>query len=215
MKQVEISVQRREAIGKGAARSIRRAGRVPAVIYGGNGTSVPVSVNRHEIERAIHSGGESENVVVNIAIAGEDAKELALVRQTQHDPLTGALEHMDFLRISVDKPITTTVPIHPVGSCKGVKAGGIFEQLLREVEIECLPLEIPDFLEIDVADLDIGHSLHVSNIPLNPKYRILTVSDRTVASVALPKVEAAPGAIAAATEEAEAEKAAEGSEKSE
>ncbi|MEW6236120.1 MAG: 50S ribosomal protein L25 [Candidatus Omnitrophota bacterium] len=214
MKQVEISVQRREKIGKGAARSSRRAGRVPAVIYGGNGTSIPVSVDRHEIERAIHSGGESENIVVNVAIAGEDAKELALVRQTQHDPLSGALEHLDFLRISIDKTITTTVPIHPVGSCKGVKAGGIFEQLLRDVEIECLPLEIPDCLEIDVTELDLAHSLHVSDIPGNPKYKILTAPDRTVASVALPKVEAAPGAPAAAAE-GEAEKAAEGSEKSE
>lgn len=197
MKRVDLQVSKREASGKGGARSTRRAGMVPGVIYGEGHEPQVIAVDRHTIEKTLHASGDNENVLVNVSVEGGSDVILALVRETQHDPLTGALEHLDLRRVSIDRPIKTTVPIHTVGTPKGVKEGGILEQQLREVEIECLPLEIPEALELDISGIEIGSSLHVSDIPQNPKYEILTSSERAVAMVAAPKLEAVPTAGAA------------------
>ncbi|MGI6456615.1 MAG: 50S ribosomal protein L25 [bacterium] len=208
MKRIDVTVQNREKTGKGAARSARRAGRVPAVVYGGDKEPQAISVDRLTMEKALHSGGESESILVNLALEGSSEQTLTLVRATQHDPLIGTLEHVDFLRVSTDKPITTTVPIHIVGTPAGVRAGGVFEQVLRELEIQCLPLNIPNAVELEVRHLEINQSLHVSDIPPSEDYVILTSPDRGIATVTAPKVGAAAGteetggAEAAAAQEA-------------
>jgi large subunit ribosomal protein L25 len=172
---------------------------------------IPVSVDSPTMKHALHSGGESENILVNLKLVGEDREILTLVRDTQHNPLSGALEHLDFLQISLDRPLTTMVSLHPVGTPRGVREGGIFESLLRELEIECLPLDIPDFVEIDVSEMDQGKTLHVSDIPVSEKYSILTPKDRAIALVMAPKVETLPSALAEATV-GDAKESAEGKE---
>lgn len=210
MKQVDVKVQKRDQSGKGSARASRRAGRIPAIVYGGKDQPVSVSVDRLEMERALkRSSGESENIIVNVVYDDNDTKDFTIVRETQHDPLSGELEHLDFFRISVDKKIATTVSLHPVGASKGVKAGGVFELILREVEVECLPLEIPNYIEFDVSNLDIGETLHVSDIPENPLYTILTAPERTIASITKPESATAP---AEGLEEGAEEGAEEGTE---
>ncbi len=215
MKRAEIDALRREVTGKGVARSLRREGKVPAVIYGREIEPIPISVNRLDMIHAIHSAGESENILVNLKLSGDDSEILTLIRDSQHDPLSGALEHLDFLRVSLDRTLTTTVPVHSIGSPKGVKEGGIFETLLREVEIECLPLDIPDYIEIDVSDLEEGDTLHVSDIQIIGNYTILTPEDRAVASVTSPKMEAVPKTEAELEAEAAAEEEAEATEETE
>ncbi|MBZ0256664.1 50S ribosomal protein L25 [bacterium] len=185
MKRMELPVQIRERVGKGGARSARREGLLPAVIYGGSEESMAVAVDRHALEKSLQ-GAESENILVNLKFGDSGNETLTLLRETQHEPLRGSLNHVDFLRISVDKPITLTVPIAPIGSAKGVKEGGVFELVQREVDIECLPLDIPDHIEVDVSGLAVGDSLHVSDIPENPKYTILTSADESLATVTIP-----------------------------
>lgn len=197
MKLVDLEVAKRTVSGKGGARSLRREGRIPGIIYGEGQDPLAISVDRQTIEKALHSGGDNENILVNVSVMGESGVTLALVRETQHDPLTGSLEHLDFRRVSIDRPIKTTVPVHAIGTPKGVREGGILERPTREVEIECLPLEIPSAIEIDVSAIEIGHSLHVSDIPQNPQYTILTIGERPLVMVAAPKIEAAPSAAVA------------------
>lgn len=208
MKRVDLQVAKRTVSGKGGARSTRRAGLVPGVVYGEGQDPMAIAVDRHTIEKMLHAG-DSENVLVNVTIEGQSGEILALVRETQHHPLTGALEHLDFRRVSVDRPIRTMVPIHTTGTAKGTKEGGILEQQLREIEIECLPLEIPDNIIVDVTNIEIGRAMHVSDIPTNPGYKILTAGERAMVMVVAPKIEAGPGAGAAAAEGAAAEGAGE------
>ncbi len=207
MKRIDIQVATRTASGKGGARTLRRAGRVPAIVYGEGSDPIAISVDRKMIEKELRSHGDSENVLVNVNVEGVDGEILALVRETQHDPLTGTLKHMDFRRVSTDKAIKTMVPVHAIGTAKGVREGGVFEQQLREVEVECLPLNIPDALEIDVDELLIGQSFHVSDLPVNPDYTILTDVSRALMMVSIPKIDTTLDA-----EEAEAEEGEEGEE---
>ncbi len=215
MKQVQISAKKREITGKGSSRSARRNGMVPGVIYGEKKEPFPIAVDRHDMEVALHSGGgggESDNLIVNLNLENADDLELTLVRDTQHDPLTGFLEHVDFLRISRDRSITTMVTLQPVGTPAGIKNGGVFEQILREVEIECLPLDIPDAIEFDVSHMDVNDSYHVSDLPENPKYTILTDGDYTVASLTIPRMEIETPTVAEGLVEGEEGEAEEGAE---
>lgn len=182
MKRIELPVKVRERIGKGGARSARREGLLPGIVYGRGIDPLPVSVDRHTLEVSMKSS-ESENILVNLKFEDEDRETLTLIRDTQHHVLNGNLEHVDFLRISVDQAITTSIPVHAVGTPQGVKDGGVFDMVRRDIEIECLPLDIPDYIEIDVSALGIGDSLHVSDLPENPKINILTDPDESVATV--------------------------------
>ncbi|MFB3788600.1 MAG: 50S ribosomal protein L25 [bacterium] len=204
MKLVDIVIEKRGATGKGAARSTRRAGKIPGVLYGEQKNAIPVSVDRRTLEKSFKSSGEGENILVNLIMEGEDDKTLALVREAQHHPVSGVLMHCDFLRVSADRPIVTTVPVHATGSAHGVREGGILELMIREVQIQCLPLDIPDKLELDVSGLGIGQSLHVSDLPKDPRYTILTSPELALVVVAAPKIEVAPAAVQAVAEEGEA-----------
>lgn len=204
MKRVDILVEKRGMTGKGAARSTRRAGKIPGVLYGETQDAIPVSVDRRTLEKTFKASGEGENILVNVVLEGETDKTLALVREAQHHPVSGVLMHCDFLRVSADRPIITTVPVHTTGSARGVREGGILELIIRDIQIQCLPLDIPERLEIDVSDLGIGQSLHVSNLPQDPRYTILTAPELALVGVAAPKIEVAPAAVQAAAEEGEA-----------
>lgn len=208
MQRVDLQVEPRAKTGKGAARSLRRAGRIPAVVYGGTEPPQPVVAETHRVREILHGAG-GEHRLVNLRFSdGDDTETLTLLKEIQHDPVHGHVEHIDFLRVSPDRPIHTTVPIRIIGSSIGSKEGGVLEHLLREIDVECLPLEIPDEIEVEVTELKIGQSIHTSEVTVPERVRVLTNPETVVALVAAPTkavVEAAPAEEAPAEEAAAAE----------
>ncbi len=214
MRSVELTAKSRVESGKGPARRLRSTGRVPAVVYGLDGASASVSVDSKELSHVIHSGG-GEHIIVNLTVE-ETPTQMTLMQAAQHDPLSGRVEHVDFLRITADKAIHTRVEVRTVGTSEGVKLGGILELQIRELEVECLPHLIPEGFEVDVTAMEVGDTLHVSDIAIPEGIQILTPSDYPVVIVQAPsKVEeeteeGEEGEEGA--EDAEATEAAEGEE---
>jgi large subunit ribosomal protein L25 len=185
---LSIEAESREAFGKNASRRLRHAGRVPAVVYGDEGPSLPVVVDPKEILRVLRSGA-GQNAIFTLEIKGK-APARVMLRDWQLDPIKGNLIHVDMVRVGRDHKLRVKIPIHVTGEPKGVKVqGGIFEFALREVEVECLPDDIPDSLTVDVTELTIGQNLRVSSLPLGPKVKVLTDPNRVVAHVVTLKVE--------------------------
>jgi large subunit ribosomal protein L25 len=202
---LSVSAESREVFGKNAARRLRRTGQVPAVVYGDQGPSLPVTVDPKEIVRVLRSGA-GHNAIFNLEIKGKTPARVML-RDWQVDPIQGHLLHVDLVRVGRDHKLKLRVPIHITGEAKGVKVqGGVFEFVLREVEIECLPDDIPDQIGVDISELVIGRSVRVSDLPLGPMVRVLTDPNRVVAHVvALRAEEEKPAEAAEAAAPAEPE----------
>jgi large subunit ribosomal protein L25 len=185
---VSLEAARRAEVGKGVARRLRAGGRVPAVYYGRGEDSIPLTISLKDLEHAIESH-EGSNVIVDLKVSGDAAKDRkALIREVQRDPVAGSILHLDLLHISLTERITVEVPIVLIGVPAGVKdSGGILEHLLREVEVECLPTDIPSKLEVDVSGLLIGDTLHVSDLKAE-RAEILTEAERAIATVVPPTV---------------------------
>jgi len=214
----EITVITRNAVGKEAANRLRREGRLPGVLYGGE-APLPVSLNPRDMQKLLHGHGGG-NVLLNVRFEDRPGEPRpVLVRALQFDPVTERLIHVDLQEISMDREITVRVPIHTVGEAAGVKEqSGILALILREVEAACLPHLIPDRLDVDVSALRIGDVLTVSNLTPPAGVRLLGDPAQAVATVAPPVVEevAAPAAAAAPAEpEVISEKKAEAREKEE
>jgi large subunit ribosomal protein L25 len=205
MKELSLTVEKRDRIGTGHTRRLRKAGDIPAIVYGPETEPIPVKVNYRTLYRLMH--GTPLNTIINLEIDGDNGKERkVLIRNLQKDPVTGDLLHLDFLHIPLDKPITLTIPVKTMGTPTGVKdMGGIVEHILREVTISCKPTAIPGEIEIDISPLSIGESIHVSDLELE-EAKILTDPRRTIVTVVAPTV------VKAAAEEAEEEEAEEGEE---
>jgi large subunit ribosomal protein L25 len=194
--EVVAATPREGKFNKNAARRVRVKGKIPAVVYGANEPSVAVEVDPKQILRILHSDA-GHNSIFDLEIG--DAKAKAMIVDWQYEPLKGSLLHIDLKRIALDKPIRVEVPIQLVGTPVGVKTqGGILDQVLREVEIECLPGDIPSHIDVDVSNLEFGHVLRVSDLPHAGKLKFLTDENNTVAHVIAIKEEAAPTADAAA-----------------
>lgn len=203
MKTMPLSVKPRVASGKGGARQLRAAGMIPATFYGENTNPATLTVNGREFGNVLKKSS-SENVIVDLSVEGSKA-ELALVKDVQHDPISGQVIHIDFQHISANKPIRVTVPIRVTGVADGVKNfGGILQHSAREVEVEALPSVIPDYIDLDVTNLGIHQAIHASDIALEG-VTVVTAADQTIVSVVPPTVvkEVTPG-VPAATEEAAA-----------
>ena len=186
MQRAELHVAIREKIGKGVARSLRREGRIPGVVYGGQDPPQPIDMDGRELWQLLHAGG-GEHLLVNLYFGAEkDQGTLTLLKDLQHNPLHGKVEHVDFQRISVDRPILTTVPIRITGSSAGEREGGVLEHVLRELNIECLPLEIPDAIEVDISPLGIGQSIHVRDIAVPERVRVLSNPEAVVVLIVSP-----------------------------
>ncbi|MBI1820104.1 MAG: 50S ribosomal protein L25 [Nitrospirae bacterium] len=186
MQKVDLTVQKREISGKGPARQLRFQGKIPAVLYSA-GKSARIVLNPSDVKRVIHSK-TGENTILNMKIEGEENQQdrLAIFKDFQKDPLTGAVLHVDLFEISIDKPLRVKVPLEMVGNPVGVKEGGILQHLIREVEIEGLPLAIPDHLKFDVSSLPIGGAVHVDEIPLVEGIQMLSEGRQVVVSVSAP-----------------------------
>ncbi len=177
-----VEAEPREEFGKSVARRLRRVGRIPAVVYGGGGPSIPVAVDPKQIA-LILSSELGHNSIFSLEIRGK-APARVMLRDWQRDPTRGGLLHVDMVRVARDIKLRVKVPVHATGEPKGVKVqGGIFEFVLREVEVECLPEDIPEHITADVTELMIGQNLRASDLHVDPKVTILTEPTRVVAHV--------------------------------
>jgi len=200
--------------GTGPSRRDRRAGEVPGVLYGGGKEAVSLKVNSREFDRLVHSGGEHAVVQLSVDEA-PDLSSPALLKAVHHHPVRGDILHADFQRIRLDERISTLVPLEFTGHCKGLVEGGVLDYQLREIEVECLALEVPEHIAVDVTDLGIGDSLHVEQIQAPANVTIVTDLARSVVAVHAPRViktAEEEAAEAAAAEEAAAAAAAAGEE---
>jgi len=198
----------REERGKNAARRTRLTGMVPAVLYGGSKDSMALAVNAKQVKKILRSE-TGHNTIFTVRVA-EGAEEKAMMKDWQVDPLSGALLHVDLLRIAMDVRMRVRVPVHTFGEPQGVKMqGGVFEVVTREVELECLPGDIPEEFKVDVSGLMIGKQLRAGDVPIDPeKMKLITDPLRVIAHVVTLKKEEEPtaeAAVAAETAAAEPE----------
>ncbi len=197
-KMLSLAATPRDTTGKGAARQARFRQQVPAVIYGHGRATQPLLVDAQSLEKAL-SGVEPASTVIELTVDGKKTR--ALIREIQRHPIRPDIIHVDFYEIHAHEKVTLKVPVHLVGAPDGVRnAGGVLDQVTREVEIEVLPEQIPDRVELDVTALKIGDSLHVRDLAI-PNAVILTGADLTIATVVPPRAEE----VAAPTPEAVAE----------
>lgn len=183
---VTINAERRSGTGKGAARQLRRHGKVPAVIYGHGREPEALIVSASELDKAL-VGIAAESTVIDLAVDGTPVT--TLIREIQRHPTRKTILHVDFYEVHAGEKIHVGVPIRLEGSPDGVRnSGGVLEQFLREVEVEVFPKDIPDHVALDVTDLGVAHSLHVSDLEL-PGIRILDDPEATICTVVPPRVE--------------------------
>ena len=197
MSVIQLKGTRRGSKGKGGARKARAAGQIPGVLYGHKEEPVALAVISREFKTALrtHKGG---NAIVNLDLEGHSVT--ALVRDAQYDPITHEILHLDFQHISLTETIEVSVPVHFTGLAIGVKdGGGILEHIVREVEIRCLPTAIPPSIDIDVTRLNIGESVHVSDIKAEG-FTIITDLETTIGTVVPPTVEEVVAAAVAEPE---------------
>jgi large subunit ribosomal protein L25 len=205
----------RDTFGKNEARRTRREGRVPAVLYGatgdaagnGNRNATPIAVQPKPLLKILHSESGA-NTLISLRLAGGgDTK--VLVKEYQLDPVTHEVLHADFYRVAMDRALQVTIPVIVKGEPKGVKQqGGILEFIRREIEIECLPGDIPENVEVDVSELMLHEGIRIRDVATNPKWKPVTDADTMLVHVIMPKVEevaATPEAAAAPTATAEPE----------
>jgi len=191
-KQVKLKAEQRSATGRSAVRKLKARGVVPAIIYGAKDKPQPLQVSARDIN-AMLSHASGENILVELEIAGEKSNRTALVQEIQHSPVGGAILHIDFHAVSMDQAIQTDVPLEPIGVPEGVKTfGGLLEQSLRSLAIECLPRDLPDRITVDVSKLNIGDSIHVRDIQLPSGVAAKVQADLTAFSVLAPVVEEEP-----------------------
>jgi len=191
MPDVKLTAQRRSASGKGAAGRIRREGLVPAVVYGLDTESVPVSVKARELG-AILASDRGANTLITLEIDG--ASQLAIARQIQRNPIKGTLVHVDFVRVRADQTIQAEVAVHLTGDAEGVARGGVLEQLLYSVTVDARPGDIPNALELDITAVQIGGSVRVSDLTVPAGVSVRNELESVVAQISAPRVaeEAAP-----------------------
>ena len=187
MAHVALTAQWRKETGKGAARTLRRQALIPGIFYGPEVDPVPLSLNYGDLEKLIRTGA-GENVIIDLAIeTGESTlSHRAMLKEIQLDPVKQTIMHVDLYEISLDKKIEVEVPIILTGTAKGVSDGGILQQVSRTVEISCLPDNIPDAFELEVTTLDIGDSLHVSDLKIPEGIEVLEEEELTIATVVPP-----------------------------
>lgn len=185
----QLTAARRQQTGKGAARSLRREGRIPAVLYGGGRDNAALSVDIHDMEVLLNKVSPSQ-ALLDLSFSGGGAeKRTVMIKELQIDPVKFKYLHVDFYEVKMDQQITTTVPVAAVGTSKGVEEGGVLQIIRRELEVNCLPGDIPEQIEIDITNLDIGDSVHVEDIRLGEKIEVPYETNFTILTVVSPAME--------------------------
>lgn len=203
MAEVKIKSKVRKERGKESAKKLRTAGKVPGIVYGKGMEPVPIELDPAEVHSLIHSvhAASLESVVVSLEIqdGGESNPRPTLIKEIQHDPIKGDILHIDFHQISLAERIHVRIPVVTMGDCPGVSEGGILERALRELDVACKAVDLPEEVRVDISKLGLGESIHVRDIDLGPKVEILSDTDLSVVSVTVPRV----AAEAVVTEEEE------------
>lgn len=192
MEQVKIKVQKRDGTGKQIAKSLRRQGMVPAVVYKKGEDAVSISVPEKDFIHALHTAA-GENVIIALEIDKADTKnqsKTAIIKEIQNHPLKDSVLHIDFQEISLTETITVKVPIETKGEAVGVKRdGGVLEHVLWELEVECLPMDIPQKIEVDIEKLEIGKEIQIKDLILPSKIKVINNPDAIVVSIGTPMAE--------------------------
>ncbi len=199
METLELQVDAREAGSKQRARRLRRCGKIPGILYGPKTQPVPLEIDTKDFStRVAHLEG-SHLVRLKSASSGL-AEKVALVKEVQYHPITGEVIHTDLYEVDLTARIQVHVPLHFVGKAEGVVRGGILQPVVREIEVECLPLDIPEFFNVEVSGLDIGDSIHIEDLPMPSGVTAIYESNLALVTVVPPTVEEAPAPAAAPVE---------------
>lgn len=191
METVEIQVDSREPGSKQKARRVRRQGKVPGILYGPKTSPIPLELNRKDFSGRV-AGLEGSHLVRMKSESSALADKVALVKNMQFHPVTGDILHADFYEVDLSATIQVQVPLHFIGKAAGVVRGGILQPVVREIEVECLPLDIPEYFNVEVSQLDIGDSVHVADLAMPEGVSALYESNFTLVTVVPPTVEEAP-----------------------
>ena len=191
MNEFEVVAQPRTALGTNASRRLRRTGHIPAILYGGDKDPRPLTLEENRIRKQVENEAFAAHILT-VRVEGEESQ--AVLKSVHRDPVTDRVIHMDFQRISADSEIHMHVPLHFINEedCPGKKVGGIVTHLLVEVEVGCLPKDLPEYIEVDMLPLDVGDALHLSDLVLPEGVRIMTLAhnpdnDQPVVSVQHPQ----------------------------
>ena len=187
-----VEVEQRSDLGKNAAGRLRRQGKIPGIVYGLDRAPFAVTVSPRRLAEVLRLE-TGKNTILNLSLVGQDRTRAVMIREIQRDPVTELPLHVDFVRVDLEKAITVAVPIRLLGTPVGVKTeGGVVEFVTREIDVECLPGDIPEHVDVDVSELHVNQNVHVSDLVIGERIKVLTPMDTMVALVAVPKEEAAP-----------------------
>jgi large subunit ribosomal protein L25 len=200
LEKFELNAIVRKSVGNGPGRTLRRIGQIPAVLYGPQTESVLLSVNVKELEQVLKRGKLGQIILDLIIQNGAKISKPAMIKELQTHPVSGKFLHVDFYEIDMQRKIRVMIPVVTKGRCKGVENGGMLQIVQREIEVLCLPGNIPEVIEVDIENLDVGNAIHVEDLPLAEHIEILADTNFTVITVLSPKAEEA----AIVEEEAEA-----------
>ncbi len=189
MEKIELQATVRKSVGNGPARVLRRAGQIPAVLYGRKIESVLLSVNTKDLEQILKKGSFGQFILNLVIQNGKKVTKPAIIKELQTHPVSGNLIHIDFYEVDMKRQIKVMVPVVTTGKSVGVEEGGLLNIVRREVEVFCLPGDIPEAIEIDISELGIGDSIHLEDVPLGENVEVATDVNYTVVTVLSPKVE--------------------------
>ena len=201
METLDIEVDAREPGSKRQARRLRREGKIPAVLYGPKVQPLALELSRKEFSNRV-AGLEGSHLVRLKSTSTALADKVALVKEMQYHPITGDVIHADLYEVDLTARIEVSVPLHFVGKGAGVVRGGILQPIVREIQVECLPLDIPQFFDVDVSALDIGDSVHIEDLPMPEGVTAVYDSNFALVTIATPTVEEEPTAATATAEAA-------------
>jgi large subunit ribosomal protein L25 len=185
----DLKVSKRKITGKGPARQLRRQGLIPAVLYGPKTETILLTVSDFELEN-IYKQSQSEHVLLNLVIEnGGTKKKTAMIKEAQTSPVSNTFLHVDFFEISLDEKVVVKVPVDVIGKSKGIERGGLLQVVRHQLEVSCLPTDIPPAIKIDISELDIGDSVHIEEVVVSDKVDLLFDTNYTVLTVVAPTVE--------------------------
>ena len=189
MEKIELQATVRKSVGNGPARVLRRAGQIPAVLYGRKIEPVLLSVNTKDLEQILKKGSFGQFILNLVIQNGKKMTKPAIIKELQTHPVSGSLIHIDFYEVDMKRQIKVMVPVVTTGKAAGIEEGGLLNIVRREVEVFCLPGDIPEAIEIDISELGIGDSIHIEDVPLGENVEVSADVNFTVVTVLSPKVE--------------------------
>ncbi len=189
MEKIELQATVRKSVGNGPARVLRRAGQIPAVLYGRKIEPVLLSVNTKDLEQILKKGSFGQFILNLVIQNGKKMTKPAIIKELQTHPVSGSLIHIDFYEVDMKRQIKVMVPVVTTGKSAGIEEGGLLNIVRRELEVFCLPGDIPESIEIDISELGIGDSIHLEDVPLGENVEVAADVNYTVVTVLSPKVE--------------------------